>query len=50
MHDERIRELEAELEALRKEAIKGSWRARAERAEARVKDDVIAELERVGRP
>ena len=37
LHDghlhERIRELEAELEALRKEAVEGSWRARAERAE-----------------
>ena len=31
---QRIRELEAELAALRKGAVEGSWRARAERAEA----------------
>src|SRR3990170_1079260 len=34
---ETIRPLEAELAALEKEAVEGSWRARAEKAEARVK-------------
>jgi len=36
--DERIRALEAELAALEKGAVEGSWRARAEKAEARVKE------------
>jgi len=35
---EELRALEAELAALRKEAVKGSWRFRAEAAEARVKE------------
>ena len=33
-----FRVLEAELAALRKEAVKGSWRFRAEKSEARVKE------------
>ena len=35
---ERIRALEAELAALEKEAVEGSWRARAEKAEAELAD------------
>jgi len=35
---EELLALEAELAALRKEAVKGSWRFRAEKAEARVKE------------
>ena len=37
-HDERIRALDAELAALEKGAVEGSWRFRAEAAEARVKE------------
>src|SRR3989304_4056882 len=33
-----FRALEAELAALRKEAVEGSWRARAQKAQARVKE------------
>ena len=35
---EELRAFKAELAALRKEAVKGSWRFRAEEAEARVKE------------
>ena len=35
---EELLALEAELAALRKEAVKGSWRFRAEKSEARVKE------------
>jgi len=42
----KVRALEAELAALEKGAVEGSWRARAEKVEARVKEfkDVIREV------